>query len=132
MELQSLPTSKKPHNHLARFSAYCTGISWVLLFGFIFSDTMQEHLASSRNKEGALICLGPLFFLSLLGLIAGIVTGFVARKQLKRSGEDGAEDAQNAIRYGLMGIAYIVLSPLLDLVLTKVGFPIESLLDFFR
>jgi hypothetical protein len=129
MELQSFPTKPRPYNRLARFSGYATGISWFLLFTFILSEEILGHAAENPGSAGIVVCIGPLLLLSAAGLLVGVISGHIALAQLRRSGEDGRESALNGIRYGYLGIAYIVLAPLLNLLLDGIGVHLPSIAD---
>ncbi|MCJ7694805.1 MAG: hypothetical protein MUO40_05190 [Anaerolineaceae bacterium] len=101
------------------------------MFGFIFSDGILDILSSGPNERLA-IYVAPLFVISILGFIFGTIAGYVAKYRIKQRGEEGIENARNAIRYGLFGLGFILISPLINLLLEKIGIQFVTYLDFFK
>ena len=132
MELQSFPQNKRRQSRLARFSGYATALSWFLLFTFVLSDAVLGHATENPGSAGVAVCIGPLLLLSAGGLVAGIITGHVALAQLRRSGEEGRESALNGVRYGYLGIGYIVLAPFVNRLLAGIGVHLPSVTDLWR
>lgn len=130
MELESFSLEPKRENKLAQVSAYSAGIGWALLFGFIFSDQILTMVLDGGG-DGLSLCVAPLFILAMAGLLIGILTGLIALSQLQKTLEQGEQDAKNGIRYGLGGISFVVIAPILNTILEEFGLHIFTILDFF-
>jgi len=101
---------------LAKFSGWSSGISWFLLFSVIFSDQIFE-MGQQGNEVGLYLCIGPLFVISILGFIIGIITSLIAKSKQTPQNEDEQDYAANGLKYGLLGIGFVILAPIINRVI---------------
>ena len=130
MELEPFSFEQRPENKLAAFSAYASGVSWFVLFSFLFSDNILGLLEGGHN-EGALVCAAPLFLLAIGGLATGILTGAASLAQLQNRDESGSKKARAAIMYGIIGIGVLIIAPVLNPILDHIGIQLTSIADIF-
>jgi hypothetical protein len=65
----------------------------------------------------------------MLGFLTGIVTGVLARKQT--ADEEDRDFASNGIKYGLTGIGFVILSPLINRLIAPLGIELYSITALF-
>ncbi|MCD4671289.1 MAG: hypothetical protein K8R77_01385 [Anaerolineaceae bacterium] len=130
MQIHNTPESRKTKFSLGQFSGWCSGLSWLLLFGVVFSDQLFDM--GERGVEAALyLCIGPFFLLAMLGFVVSIITGNMARKRRNTQDEDDLDFASNGIKYGLIGIGFVLLSPLINLLIAPLGIKLFSITTLF-
>ncbi|MBN2048340.1 MAG: hypothetical protein JW750_10895 [Anaerolineaceae bacterium] len=130
MEIQPFSFEPKKENQFAKISQYSAGISWAVMFGFIFSDSVLDELIG--GSEGVLICVTPLYFLSILGYGLAILTGLIAKNQIRLKDEEGADRAQSGISHGILGLIVVFGIPLLNPLLDRIGIQLFNVFDLFK
>lgn len=130
MKIEDSPENQKSPLTLSKFSGWSSGIAWFLLFSVTFSDQIFD-MAESGNEVAIYLCLGPLFFLSMLGFIMGVITGVLAKNQQPPVDEEDRNFSANGIKYGLIGIGFVIAAPLINRLISPTGFELFDITKFF-
>jgi hypothetical protein len=120
---------KKEKLSLAKFSGWASGLAWFLMFSLVFTD--QIFRLGEESEAVAFLCIGPFFIISFLGFIAGIITSLLARTNRTSFSEEDQNFAANGLKYGLMGIAFIFLAPLINRLLAPIGIELYDITSLF-
>jgi hypothetical protein len=115
---------------LAKISGWSSGLSWFLFFSVILTDQFFG-IGESGSDAVVYLCIGPLFVLSLLGFLSGIITGLAARWNKDCSQEDESEFAANGIKYGLLGISFVIFTPMINRLIAPTGIQFYDILALF-
>ena len=116
MKFDNTPKPSGGKLSLAKFSGWSSGLSWFLLFSVIFSDQIFD-MGEAGSEVALYLCIGPLFVIALLGFILGIITGVIARSRQAELEEENRDYAVNGLKYGLFGIGFVILAPLINRVI---------------
>lgn len=130
MQIHNQPEKRTTTFTLAKFSGWASGLAWFLLFGVIFTDGIFE-MGESGSEVGLYLCIGPVFILSMLGFSLGLIIGLIAKKNAQKQTEDDQDFATNGVKYALVGFAYLVLSPLINLLISPLGIELYSITSLF-
>lgn len=120
---------KKEKLSLAKFSGWVSGLSWFLMFSVVFSD--QIFSLGEESEAVAYLCIGPFFVISVLGFVAGVITSLLARANSAEFSEEDQNFAANGLKYGLMGIAFVVLAPLINKLIESIGIQLYDITTLF-
>ncbi len=132
MTFKNAPESTNQKFTLAKFSGWCSGLSWFLLFSVLFTDGIFD-MGKDGSEAAIYLCIGPFFLLAMLGFLVGIITSLISRKDQASWNEDDQDFARNGLRYGLMGIGFVILAPLLNRLLQPlIGIELYDITQFFR
>ena len=120
---------KKEKLSLAKVSGWASGLSWFLMFSVVFSD--QIFSLGEGSEAVSYLCIGPFFVIAFLGFILGVIISLIARtKQAGLTGED-QDFASNGFKYGLMGIGFVVLAPLVNRLIESIGIQLYDITSLF-
>lgn len=131
MKFDNRPEKPEAKNSLGKASGWISGLSWFVLFSVLFSD--QIFGMGERGEDVALyLCIGPLFVLAVLGFILGIILSLAARGKGAQLSEEEDDYAKNGLKYGLMGIGFILIAPLINQLIEPIGIQLYDITSFFR
>ncbi len=114
-------------NGLATTSMLSGIVSWALvLVGICLNVIMVFFTAVTMGIGGILgFCLIPLYCLPPIGWLVSVITGHVAKGQIKQTGQEGSGRATAGLIMGYIGIGLIVLGICVSIVLTVLGIGIS-------
>ncbi|MBG0786857.1 MAG: hypothetical protein H0S79_17310 [Anaerolineaceae bacterium] len=115
---------------LSKFSGYATAAAWFLLFSVLFTDEVFS-MGEAGSDVSLYLCIGPIFILAILGFIIGLVTGLIAKKRVSEGTEEDKDFNQGGIRYSLIGLAFIILAPLINKIIAPIGIELYDITSLF-
>jgi hypothetical protein len=131
MKIDNTP-QKSGSMTLAKFSGWVSGLSWFLMFSVIFTDEIFG-MGDAGSEPAIYLCIGPMFLITILGYLTGIITGLIAKGKKDKLTEEDQDFAANGVKYGLMGIAFVILAPLINqLIEPLIGIQLYDVTAFFR
>jgi len=131
LKFDNRPKNAKQKTTLAKVSGWLSGSSWFLLFSVLFTD--QLFVMAEEGSDAALyLCIGPFFILSMLGFALGAILSLVSRARQPQMTEEDADFSANGLKYGLLGISFVLLAPLLNQLLAPIGIQLYDITSFFR
>ena len=114
---------------LAKLSGWASGLSWFLMFSVVFTD--QIFNLGEESEAVSFLCIGPIFAIAILGFILGVITSLMARKNRSDFSEEDQNFAANGLKYGLMGIGFVILAPLINRLIEPIGFQLYDITALF-
>ncbi len=132
MKFDNTPKPPNARLSLAKFSGWTSGLSWFLLSSVLFTD--QIFAMGEAGSEAAIyLCIGPLFVIAILGFMLGIITSLIARTKRTSLSEDEQDYAANGLKYGLFGIGFVILAPLINRVIVPlIGIELYDITSLFQ
>ena len=122
-------------NSLATTSLISGIVSWILFIIVVcFSWGILPLLTVATMGVGALFycCILPFQCLPPLGWIVGVITGHIARNQIKQSTQSGDGMAIAGLIMGYLGLALIAISICLSITLSILGISVPFIDEFLR
>ncbi len=125
-------TRKSTVFSLAKFSGWASGLSWFLMFSVIFTDEIFG-MGDAGSEAAVYLCIGPMFLIAILGYLIGIITSLITKGNKDNLTEEDQDFAANGLKYGLMGIAFVILAPLINQIIEPlIGIQLYDVTAFFR
>jgi len=106
-------TSSPVNNRMAIFSMVAGIVAWVLFFLLLclnFGILPLFTVATVGIGSLLYLCAVPVACISPLAWIAGVITGHVAKSQIKQTGEGGNGMATAGLIMGYVGIAITLIT----------------------
>jgi uncharacterized membrane protein len=119
MGYQSAPMAPR-NNTMATVSLISAIVGWVL--GII--TTCGGSLIGIATLGIGSICIAPLGCLTPIGWLVAVITGHMAKNQIKQTGEGGDGQAAAGLIMGYIGLALVVIGlciSLIAVILAMVG-----------
>lgn len=120
---QPSPYLPRPKTNGNAVTSLVMGIAgWVFYIGmWCFSFLVGWAVAIATYGVG-LLCLVPLACLSPLLWLVGVITGHIARGQIRERGESGGGMAMAGLVMGYIGLGLTILGLILAIILSALGF----------
>jgi len=99
------------------------------MFSVVFSD--QIFSLAEGSEVVAYLCIGPFFVIAFLGFVLGIITSLIAKSKQGSLTEEDQNSAGNGLKYGLMGIGFVVLAPLINKLIEPIGIQLYDIATLF-
>lgn len=133
MEYQSAMQMKK--NSMATTSMVSGIVAWVLAILLLcFNFVIVPLFAIATLGLGTIlyVCTGCLGCISPIGWLVAVITGHVAKNQIKQTGESGDGQATAGLIMGYIGLALVLIGICVSVILSALGVITIPLMETYQ